>query len=281
MENKEEKRPEEEKAEDQKNEKAERNVKGPGHFIVWAVVILVVASIITLATIMWDDEDRRDARNILAKVEGEKITMQDIRPELDQVKKQYADQGMDISGDKETEYMITLQILQNHINQRVLLAHAKKLGLEVSNEDIQEQYEMIKDQFEVEADFETALKQAGLTKKELEENIKNDLTIRLLIMEEAGIVVTDEEIEEYYEQLLMYIGEDLPPLEEIRIQIEQELQNEKMQDTLMFILEDLKKEYEIEILMEAPKPSEPEIEIQEEFPDMEHSGEEMEMIIEE
>lgn len=280
MENIEEKSTKKEKVDEQENINTKK-IKGPGNFIVWAGVILIITVIITLAAIMWDSEERRDDRNILATVNGEKITMLDIRSELDQAKKQFTDQGTNISEDEEMEYMVTIQVLQNHINQKVLLSHAEKLGLEVNEEEISEQYELIKNQFETEADFEDALEQSNLTTNKLEKNIGENLIIQHLAEKEGDVDVTDKEVEDYYNELSNYVDEDLPPLEEIRLQIAQEIENEKIQSAIMTLLESLEQEYEIKILIEAPEPKESENEALEETLEINPQEEEMETPIEE
>ena len=124
-----------------------KNKKNPSNFIIGAVAILFIVIIITLATIMWNTEQDVDSQDVLAKVGDTEITMEDIRPEFENIKNQYEQQGIDMSEDKEMKYSIKMEVLQNHINQHMLLEHFETLDLEVSKEDMDKEYEMIMNQF--------------------------------------------------------------------------------------------------------------------------------------
>ncbi len=250
MENKDEKQIHESNAPN--NETSKSSGKGAGNFVIWAIVILVVATVATFGIIRWGAQETGDDQ-VLATINGVEITMSDISSDLDQVKTQYMAQGIDITQDKEMESMMIMQIVQNRIHQEILMDHAEKLGLDITEGEVEEEYQILADQFGGTVGLEGALQDAGMTEMELRSDIQRSLLIRLLAEREGGLEVTEEEIQNYYDQLQAQIGDDLPPLEEIRDQLEQELKNEKLSFALEAILTEIEDDYDVQILIDMPE----------------------------
>ncbi len=257
MENKEENLNETSNLSEDKAEKTSDPKKSTGNFIVWAVVILVVASFITFGVLKWGEESLPDDNEILAIVGGIEITMDDIRPELEEAKAEYLAQGFDITQEEGMEEMIILQIVQSKVHQKILMKQAEKLNLEIDDEQVEEEYQTLIDHFGGTAQLEAALEEAKMTEKGLKENIHKSLLIRSLAQKEGDLDITEEDIQEYYNELLSYMGEGLPPLEEIRDQLEQELLNERISEVLDLILMEIEGEYNVQIFVEMPEPQIP------------------------
>lgn len=228
--------------------------KSGGNFILWAIVILVLAGAITLFAVIWNGEEGE----VLAKVDGENITKDDIKPSLDRMKSQYSAQGIDVSEEEGMEDMLLYQAVQNHIQQKLLLDHAEEKGLEVESEDIQNEFDQIAGGFENQEQLDTALNQAGMTENEFKEEIRISLLAQLVAEDEGlELNVSEEEIEERYQQYQAQMGEDIPPMEEVREQIVTELENQKMDSILANLLEELREEREVEMIIEMPQPPQP------------------------
>ncbi len=243
---------------EQPNEPQSSDKKNTKSFVVWGLLVLVIAILATAATIMWDGGNGDD-REVLAKIGESEITMEDIQSDFDQMKTQYEAQGMNLSENQEMQDMILYETLQNHVQQKLLMDHAKEKGLEVEEEDIEEEYNMITEQFSTEEELDSALQQAGVSKDDLKQNIEDSLLIQLLAEEEGGEVeVSEEEINERYEQLEAQGGEDLPPLDEIREDLEQEVMSQKVNETLQSVVTKLQEENEVEMLIDPPEPETPE-----------------------
>ncbi|MFP4022449.1 MAG: SurA N-terminal domain-containing protein [Candidatus Paceibacterota bacterium] len=243
---------------EQPNEPQSSDKKNTKSFVVWGLLVLVIAILATAATIMWDGGNGDD-REVLAKIGESEITMEDIQSDFDQMKTQYEAQGMNLSENQEMRDMILYETLQNHVQQKLLMDHAEEKGLEVEEEDIEEEYNMITEQFATEEELDSALQQAGVSKDDLKQNIEDSLLIQLLAEEEGGEVeVSEEEINERYEQLEAQGGEDLPPLDEIREDLEQEVMSQKVNETLQSVVTELQEENEVEMLIEPPEPETPE-----------------------
>ncbi len=227
--------------------------QGGSQFIIWGVVILAVAGLIALGLMFWDTGSTALTDDeVLALIDGEEITMADIQGDLDQMESQYAAQGIDISQEEGMREMLVFQAVQNHVNQRLLLDRARELGLEVDEAAIDEEYATITQQFQTDAEMETALGDAGLTEEGLRDDIRDSLLVQLLAEEEGEITISDEEIQARYEQHQGQIGEDMPPLEDVRDDIERELINEQMGSVLEAMLTEIQNERNVEILVEGP-----------------------------
>lgn len=257
--------------------------KSGASFIVWAIVILVVASAVTLFAIMWGG-----GKEVLATVDGEEITMRDIEPVLERIKSQYASQGVDISQEEGMEEMLIFQAVQNHIQQKLLLDHAREQGLEVSDEDVQNEIDDIIASFNSREEFDAALVQAGLTEKNFKEQIRINLIAQLVAEKEGTEMnVTEEETQERYDQYSAQLGGELPPLDEVSDNIEQEIRGERVDNALYFLLEEIRENRKVEMFVEMPQPTvppeQPQIQMQEDGTNEEGGPTEeelMEMIME-
>ncbi|MGM0628961.1 MAG: SurA N-terminal domain-containing protein, partial [Patescibacteria group bacterium] len=218
-----------ENTEEVKREASENtsNKKSGVNFVLWAIVVLVLVGAITLFAVIWNGEEGEG--EVLAKVDGEAITKSDIEPTLERMKGQYSAQGIDISEEEGMEDMLLYQAVQNHVQQKLLLDHAKKEKLEVEDSDIQDEFDQITGDFENQEQLDAALDQAGMTEDEFKEEIRISLLAQLIAEDEGiDLEVSEEDIEERYEQYQAQMGEEAPPLEEVRDQIETELKNQKV-----------------------------------------------------
>ncbi|MGM0482290.1 MAG: SurA N-terminal domain-containing protein [Patescibacteria group bacterium] len=244
-----------ENTEEVKREASENtsNKKSGVNFVLWAIVVLVLVGAITLFAVIWNGEEGEG--EVLAKVDGEAITKSDIEPTLERMKGQYSAQGIDISEEEGMEDMLLYQAVQNHVQQKLLLDHAKKEELEVEDSDIQDEFDQITGDFENQEQLDAALDQAGMTEDEFKEEIRISLLAQLIAEDEGiDLEVSEEDIEERYEQYQAQMGEEAPPLEEVRDQIETELKNQKVDGILAGLIEELREERDVEMMVEMPQP---------------------------
>lgn len=223
--------------------------KGAGNFVKWAIIILIVAIVLIFAALKWGNEENQD-KSVLATVGETEITMEDIQPELDQIKNQYLNQGIDIT-EEGLEDMILLQIVQNHINKVILLEYAKELDFKIEEEKIEEEYQKILTQFGGQEGLDNAMEQSQVTEENIRDDIRNSLTFQLIAEQEGGMEITEEEVQDRYQQLKEQLGDELPPIAEVYDQIEQEIMNEKMGAVLESIIDEVKESYDVEIFIET------------------------------
>lgn len=256
MENQEEEKQEETTNSNNENEsKTQSNdneSKGPGSFVKWAIIILVISIIIIFGALMWSDNSGEGTNeSVLATVGETQITMEDIQPELEQLKAQYISQGIDITEEQGLEDMMIQQVLQNHIDKVILLKYADEKDLEVADSLIDDEYQKILTQYGGQEALDTAMAQSQVTKDDLMEDIRNSLTFQLIAEQEGSLDITEEEIQNYYDQLKEQLGDELPPLTEVQDQVRQEITNEKLGTILESILNEVRENYEVEILLET------------------------------
>jgi len=133
-----------------------------------------------------------------AKVNGQVITTTELNAQLDQLKKQYPQmfQGSDAEG---RLLDFKERLLENLINQDLIAQAAKQKGITVSDDDVQKQIDQLKAGFKDEAQFEAALKSAGMTTDSLKSQIQNQLITQKLVESlSSSQTVTDAEIAAYY-----------------------------------------------------------------------------------
>lgn len=156
--------------------------------------------LLLLLTLVLAGCTKKDTGNVVAEVNGEQVTRQEFNEEMEKVKERYQKQGIKFDSESGKKMLQALEadILDQMIQEKVIYQEAKKQGIEVKDEDVKQHLENLKAQYGEET-FNQILEQNGLTVEELEDYF------RLQLLEEglfakvtAGIEVTDQELEDYY-----------------------------------------------------------------------------------
>jgi len=139
-------------------------------------------------------------KNVVAKVNGESISTDQLNQQLEQLKKQYP--NMFTGADGEGRLLDFKQrLLDNMINQKLIEQAAKDKGIKISDEDVQKQIDQLKAGFKDQAQFEEALKSAGMTVDSLKLQIRNQLVTQKLIETlSSSTKVSDADIQAYYDK---------------------------------------------------------------------------------
>jgi foldase protein PrsA len=137
-------------------------------------------------------------KDVAAKVNGQVIKASDLNTQLDQLKKQYPQ--MFTGTDAEGRLLDFKQrLLENLINQALIEQAAQAKGINVSDADVQKQIDQLKSGFKDSAQFDSALKSAGMTLDQLKTQIKNQLVTQKLVETlAASQSVSDADIQAYY-----------------------------------------------------------------------------------
>ncbi|MEY9977150.1 peptidylprolyl isomerase [Lysinibacillus sp. RC79] len=118
-----------------------------------------------------------ESKDYVAKVDGEKI----LQTELDDaLREQYG-----------TEVLDTL------ITNKIVELEAKKVGVSVSEDTIQEEYENLAESYGGEELLQTTLEENGLTEQSVRDNIRMYQLTKNVIAESVDI--SDEEVAQYFE----------------------------------------------------------------------------------
>ncbi|MBI1977985.1 MAG: SurA N-terminal domain-containing protein [Candidatus Omnitrophica bacterium] len=144
-------------------------------------------------------EDRQLVDRVVAVVNDDVITQSELdllfRPIYEQVKAAY--QGSNLQEELEG---LRLKLLNQLIEDRLVYQEAVKLGITVSDSELQEEMAQFKSQFPDEAQFENEMKKAGVSQTEIEKRFRERITIMKLHqgMIRSKVMIAPTEIEEYY-----------------------------------------------------------------------------------
>lgn len=139
-------------------------------------------------------------KNVAARVNGEPITVEELDKQLEQLKKQYPTmfEGQDGEG---RLLDFKQRLLDNLINQELVRQAAEEKGIKVSDSDVDKQVEQLRASFKDQAQFEQALKTAGMDVDGLKTQIREQvLTTKLIESLAAEEKVSKTEIKTYYDK---------------------------------------------------------------------------------
>ena len=139
-----------------------------------------------------------------AVVAGEKITVQEVSDGLEAFKKTEEYQRLAQQGNIEAiERQVQQAYLSDLIRRAVLQPEAEALGIEVTDEEVAEQVDAIKEDFGSENAFQEGLKERGLDEARLEQIIHDNVLEEKLRAEVTqGTLPSDDEVEAFYEENL-------------------------------------------------------------------------------
>ncbi len=208
----------------------------------------------------------------VALVNGESIDSGFFQRQLERTIAVNEQQGMVFEGEEgdQMKEQIQEQLIQELVQQEVLYQEAEAHGIEVTDEEVNDEIEMVKSQFENEEQFQEALEMNQFTEEEFKNMLTVELTVDAFMQENSPeVTVEEEEIQEFYsmyqqqheaqmeamEQEEQELSEEemammeLPPYEEMKEELRQQLTMEKQQEYQMALVDELMEESEIEIML--------------------------------
>lgn len=187
-------------------------------------------------------------RSPAATVNGVEISREAYERNRSQIEESAAGQEVDIS-DPTVISEINTQAIETLINTELLQQEAQKLGIETSQEDVQNRYNEIVQQVGGEEALTTRMAELGITEDGLRSDIEREMVIQLLFAQEANtasIEVTEEELREVYEQVSAQQEGELP-FAEIREALETNIRLSKEQELVTAYIEKLRSAASVEI----------------------------------
>lgn len=93
-------------------------------------------------------------------------------------------------------------ILEDMIEERLVAQEAQKAGVTIGDTEITAEIQNLKEQFNIESDaqLEFMLLQSGMTMADFRERVRHHTTIKRILTPQVEAKVTDETIQEYYDQ---------------------------------------------------------------------------------
>jgi peptidyl-prolyl cis-trans isomerase C len=134
--------------------------------------------------------------NVVATVNGEKITQEQLTLQVNELKGSYEQQGLDFSSEEGKTMLASLEkdTLEQMIETKIMLQEAKKIG-KLEPQDIQEKIKPLKEQFPTEAEYNTFLSQVKLS----EEDVAYILFLQDEVTKDIA-PVSEEELRKYYDE---------------------------------------------------------------------------------
>ena len=136
---------------------------------------------------------------VAATVNGEEIMKSELDEQVAKIQEQYPE--MFEGADSEARLLDFQQrLLDNLINSVLITQAAEEMGIEITDDQVEEELDQLRAGFQDDAAFEDALAQAGMTIETLEAQVRDQLLTEALLAEiSGGEEATDEDIAAYYE----------------------------------------------------------------------------------
>jgi peptidyl-prolyl cis-trans isomerase SurA len=156
----------------------------------------VAAALLISLTVAGCKHDSAPAPDVWAVVNGQSIHQAEVE-------KYYTSRPNNQSqpSSQDEALSLTLNILDELINNEILIERAKKLGLEATDGEVEDKFTEFKSPF-TEEEFQRQLKDRGVTIDDLKQDIRKQLSVQKLINREvvSKIVITDQDVSNFYNQ---------------------------------------------------------------------------------
>ena len=146
------------------------------------------------------ENNRQLVDRVAAIVNGEAITQSEFdvvfRPIYEQIKQNY--RGPNLERELET---IRLKLLNQLIEDRLVYQEAQKLGITVSDAEVEEELQAFRSQFQSEDVFQKEMEASGVAMSEIERRIRERISISKLHQSviHSKAMVSPAEAEQYYQ----------------------------------------------------------------------------------
>lgn len=189
------------------------------------------------------DDEKVSEDKIVAHINDVEVTGEMYNLIYVQTKIQLHQFGQDVNNLKHVKNIA----IDGLINQEIIRQDAKNAGIVVTDEEITAEFEAIKS--DNEERFQAFLERYHLTEKAFKDQLLFALTHDQYIESELPpIKVTDEEVEEAYDELKKD-NKDIAKLEDVEEQLRREMIIQKEQESLQKRIEELKEQASIEVYM--------------------------------
>jgi foldase protein PrsA len=140
-------------------------------------------------------------QSAVAEVNGKVITREDLDNAVEDLKLQYGDQGFPEPDTPEYQDL-QKQVAERLVNEEILWFEADKMGISVSDDEVNKQMDQFKEQAGGEDQFQEQLKQRNYTEDRLKDQLRKSLLFQKLYPEvtKDAAEVTDEQALAYYNE---------------------------------------------------------------------------------
>ncbi|MDD2400884.1 MAG: peptidyl-prolyl cis-trans isomerase [Clostridia bacterium] len=161
---------------------------------------------------------------VVATVNGEKITEEQLNTRLDQIAAMY---GYDLEGEQGAEMkgFLQEQVLQSLIEERVIISAAKEKNISFDSEALTQELEKFKERFPGDKEYQEFFEKNKITEEEMKNVYLKNMLIYDKLIEEVTKDITEvsTDLEKYYnENKDMYYQEEQVKARNIVVDTEEE-----------------------------------------------------------
>lgn len=193
----------------------------------------------------FSDDEFKDEEEPVLEVNGKEVQGNAYNTAYSIVKSSMHQSGQDTE-DTEALQQQTIDFLTE---QELMMQEAEDAGIEVDDKQVEEELNALKEQ-NGEDEFKKSLDELKLTEDQFKQQLKYNITTMQYMDEEFDTEVTDDEVQEMYDQLSEQAGDqEIQELDEIRDQLENMVLQNKQQQQYQEKVDELKDSAEIEELV--------------------------------
>lgn len=242
-------------------------------WMIWmllAILVMTACGTPKVAENVNHEESVAARGEVVAVVNGENLYMRSFEQIMDRMVLMYQQQGINMEGEDGAALLqqIQDQSLQQMIQMEVMMQEAERMGIQIGDEMVDQEFDEIRRQFSSEEEFDQVLAEHRYTETELRETLKQEMMIdALLVSITPEVDVSQEELLDFYhqyerqhrEQLTMMEDDEnslteedmalreLPSFEEMEEELRLFLVQEKVQEQQMVLISELVENSDVEI----------------------------------
>ncbi len=171
------------------------SIPSRGHSHIW-LRMMAVAALLPMLAAAGCQRQSAPAADVWAVVNGQEI-------HHDEVQKYYNSRlnPQQQTPSQDEALSLTLNIVDELINNDILIQRAKKLGLEATDGEVEDKFTEFKSPY-TEEEFQRQLKDRGVSIDDLKQDIRRELSVQKLINREvvAKISISDQDVSNFYNE---------------------------------------------------------------------------------
>ncbi len=212
------------------------------NIVIVAAVVLLIAAGASYMIFLRNGEEGSSQSEVVATVNGEKISLDDFETQLEQTRQMSLQQGIELD-----EEELKTQVIDEMINRVLIEQEAEKEGITVTEEEVEEEINAIIENIGGREVFEQELSNLNLSEEELRENIEKEILMNkyLTTRTPQDEVATEEEMQAIYDEVSE--GQDLPPFEELEEELRSEVIRRKQSEIIEGLINSLREKADIDI----------------------------------
>jgi hypothetical protein len=194
---------------------------------------------------------------VALRINGQDILSEQLLTEYEQMRILYKSVGIDVDA-LEVRYVMEQALLSNTISTVILGQKADEAGVVITDGQVAEKLQEVREQYAGEGEFEKMLSDLNLTPEAAEEKIRKQLKISKFFEENleqlldanSELNFSEEEKQRMYEMFSEKVGGGMPGYADMRGEVDDMLEDSKVEILVADYVQKLTDESEIEFLLE-------------------------------